>query len=92
MHVVGYHIFINLLFNRIKSNLVEYRQFVLIFGLVRTAFLFTSQLFRIKKNHLLFNNIISLLFLEIENEKDKHKKNYYTAKKEEILLTIEMKI
>ena len=45
MHVVGYHIFINLLFNRIKSNLVEYRQFVLIFGLVRTAFLFTSQLF-----------------------------------------------
>ena len=40
MDIVGYHIFINLLLNHIKNNVVKYRQFVLIFDLVKTAILF----------------------------------------------------
>ena len=38
---ISYHIFINLLVNHTKNNFVKYRQFDLIFALVRTAILFT---------------------------------------------------
>ena len=41
MDTIGYHIFINLLVNHIKNNLIAYRQFVLIYTLVRTAVLFS---------------------------------------------------
>ena len=40
-NVVGYHIFINLLFNHRKFNFVEYRQFVWVFTLVGTPVLFS---------------------------------------------------
>ena len=40
MDNIGYHIFINLLVSHKKENdFVEYRQFLLIFGLNRTAIL-----------------------------------------------------
>ena len=41
MDIVGYHILINLLVKHIKDNIIEYRQLVLIFGLVRKAILFS---------------------------------------------------
>ena len=37
MAIVGYHIFINLLVNHIKNSIVKYRQFILIFALVKTV-------------------------------------------------------
>ena len=40
MDIVSYHIFINLLVSHIKNIFVNYRQFALIFILVRTAILF----------------------------------------------------
>ena len=42
INIVDYHIFINLLVHDIKINFFEYRQFVLIFTLVRTIILFSS--------------------------------------------------
>ena len=42
INIVDYHIFINLLVHDIKINFVEYRQFVLIFTLVRKIILFSS--------------------------------------------------
>ena len=57
MNIVAYHIFINLLVNHVENNFVEYRQFVLIFALVRTAILF--RFFpRYKRLIFFFNNII----------------------------------
>ena len=41
MDITGYHIFINLLVNYMKTNFVKYRQFISNFALVRTAILFT---------------------------------------------------
>ena len=41
MDIVGYHILINLLVKHVKDNIIEYRQLVLIFGLVRKAILFS---------------------------------------------------
>ena len=38
MDIVDYQIFLNLLVNHIKNGFVEYRQFCLIFTLIRTAF------------------------------------------------------
>ena len=40
MDIGSYHIFINLLVKHIKNNFVKYRQFVLIFTLVKTAIFF----------------------------------------------------
>ena len=41
MDIVGYQVFINLFVDRIKNYFVKYRQFVLIFTLVRTVILFS---------------------------------------------------
>ena len=41
MDIGGYHIFINLFVDHIKNYFFEYRQFVLIFTLVRTVILFS---------------------------------------------------
>ena len=38
MDIVVYHIFINILLNHIKNNVVKYRQFVLIFALVKNSY------------------------------------------------------
>ena len=40
MDIADYHIFMNLFISHIRNNFVEYRQYVLIFALVRTATLF----------------------------------------------------
>ena len=40
MDIVDYHIFMNLFVSHMKNNFVEYRQYVLIFALVRTVTLF----------------------------------------------------
>ena len=58
MDIVDYHIFINLLVNHIKNNFIEYREFVLIFAIVRTAILFRYLfLFHTKKKFLIRNII-----------------------------------
>ena len=58
VNIVGYHIFINLLVNHIKNNFVEYREFVLIFSLIRTVILFLFfKRFKKYNNLVLFKNI-----------------------------------
>ena len=74
MDIVHYHIFINLLVNHIKNNFIEYREFVLIFAIVRTAILFRYLfLFHTKKNF--FDQKYNRgLFSKMENTKYKSKK------------------
>ena len=83
MDIAGFYIFINLLINYIKNDFVKYKQFILIFPLVRTAILFAIFFHIIKNKIFFFNNIIGDYSQkwEIKNQKQKIittpiKKNY----------------
>ena len=47
-YIVGYHIFINRLVNLIKNSFLKYRQFILVFVLVRTATLLKKFFYTVK--------------------------------------------
>ena len=82
-NVVGYHIFINLLFNHRKFNFVEYRQFIWVFVLVGRPILFSF--FQCNKKNICSNFFVHQYEIKdyrpnkMENKKKREQKIFFNS-------------